>query len=140
MGPDFMDLRQKLSTLLIEESNLMEIVKLIGADVLPDDQKLVIETARVIRVGFLQQNAFHKDDTFVPLEKQMLMMKIIISLYERANEAVKNGILFSSILKTGIFDKLIKIKYDIPNDKPEMFEAYEREIEEVFEKLTNEAA
>jgi len=140
VGPDFMDLRQKLSTLLIEESNLMEIVKLIGADVLPDDQKLVIETARVIRVGFLQQNAFHKDDTFVPLEKQMLMMKIIISLYERANEAVKNGILFSSILKTGIFDKLIKIKYDIPNDKPEMFEAYEREIEEVFEKLTNEAA
>ena len=50
----------------------MEIVKLIGADVLPDDQKLIIEIARVIRVGFLQQNAFHKDDTFVPLEKQKL--------------------------------------------------------------------
>ena len=48
----------------------MEIVKLIGSDVLPDDQKLVIETARVIRVGFLQQNAFHADDTYVPLEKQ----------------------------------------------------------------------
>ena len=48
----------------------MEIVKLIGSDVLPDDQKLVIETARVIRVGFLQQNAFHQDDTFVPMEKQ----------------------------------------------------------------------
>lgn len=50
----------------------MEIVKLIGSDVLPDDQKLVIETARVIRVGFLQQNAFHADDTYVPLEKQSL--------------------------------------------------------------------
>ena len=53
----------------------MEIVKLIGADVLPDDQKLVIETARVIRVGFLQQNAFHAEDTFVPLEKQKQMMQ-----------------------------------------------------------------
>ena len=118
----------------------MEIVKLIGADVLPDDQKLIIETSRVIRVGFLQQNAFHKDDTFVPLEKQLLMMKVIIKLYDTALKAVKNGILFSDIVKTGIFDRLIKIKYDIPNDKPEMFKDYEKEIDEIFEKLSEEAA
>lgn len=139
VSPDFMPLRQKISTLLVEENNLMEIVKLIGADVLPDDQKLIIETSRVIRVGFLQQNAFHKDDTYVPLEKQLLMMKVIIKLYETALEAIKNGILFSSAVKTGIFDKLIKIKYDIPNDKPEMFEDYEKEIEEIFERLSEEA-
>lgn len=140
VSPDFMPLRQKVSTLLVEENNLMEIVKLIGADVLPDDQKLIIEIARVIRVGFLQQNAFHKDDTFVPLEKQLLMMKVIIKLYDMALDAIKNGILFSEIVKTGIFDKLIKIKYDIPNDKPEMFNDYEKEIEEIFEKLNEEAA
>ena len=140
VSPDFMPLRQEISTLLVEENNLMEIVKLIGADVLPDDQKLVIETARVIRVGFLQQNAFHKDDTYVPLEKQLLMMKVIIKLYHAAGEAIGRGVLFSSIVKTGIFDKLIKIKYDIPNDKPEMFEEYEKEIDEVFGKLCTEAA
>lgn len=140
VSPDFMPLRQEISTLLVEENNLMEIVKLIGADVLPDDQKLVIETARVIRVGFLQQNAFHKDDTFVPLQKQLLMMKVIIKLYHAAEEAIGKGILFSSIVKTGIFDKLIKIKYDIPNDKPEMFKDYEKEIEQVFAKLYTEAA
>ena len=140
VSPDFMPLRQKISTLLVEENNLMEIVKLIGADVLPDDQKLIIETSRVIRVGFLQQNAFHKDDTFVPLEKQLLMMKVIIKLYDTALKAVKNGILFSDIVKTGIFDRLIKIKYDIPNDKPEMFKDYEKEIDEIFEKLSEEAA
>ncbi|MDE7281190.1 MAG: V-type ATP synthase subunit A, partial [Ruminiclostridium sp.] len=117
-----------------------EIVKLIGADVLPDDQKLIIETARGIRVGFLQQNAFHKDDTFVPLKKQLLMMKVIIKLYHGAGEAIKKGVLFSDIVKTGIFDKLIKIKYDIPNDKPEMFDDYEKEIEELIEGLTSEAA
>ena len=68
VSPDFMKYREELCSLLLEENSLMEIVKLIGADVLPDDQKLVIEIARVIRVGFLQQNAFHADDTFVPLD------------------------------------------------------------------------
>ena len=140
VSPEYMPLRQEISTLLVEENNLMEIVKLIGADVLPDDQKLIIEIARVIRVGFLQQNAFHKEDTFVPLKKQLLMMKVIIKLYHGAGEAVKKGVLFSEIVKTGIFDKLIKIKYDIPNDKPEMFDDYEKEIDQLIEGLITDAA
>ncbi len=138
VGKEFIPLRQEISTLLVEENNLMEIVKLIGADVLPDDQKLIIETARVIRVGFLQQNAFHKDDTYVPLEKQLLMMKVILKLHHQAYKAIESGVLFSDIVKTGLFDKLIKIKYDIPNDRLDMFEEYEREIEETVEKLKTE--
>ena len=67
----------------------MEIVKLIGADVLPDDQKLVLEIAKLIRIGFLQQNAFHKDDTYVPLEKQFRMMKVILYLYDQAMTLVR---------------------------------------------------
>ena len=140
VSPDFTSVRQEISTLLVEENNLMEIVKLIGADVLPDDQKLIIETARLIRVGFLQQNAFHKDDTYVPLEKQLLMMKTILFLYHKAYEAIGKGVLISSIIKTGIFDKLIKMKYDIPNDKLEMFESYDREIENIFAELNRETA
>ena len=66
----------------------MEIVKLIGSDVLPDDQKLVLEIARVIRLGFLQQNAFHKDDTCVPLKKQFKMMEIILYLYEKCRALI----------------------------------------------------
>ena len=61
----------------------MEIVKLIGSDVLPDDQKLVLEIAKVIRLGFLQQNAFHADDTCVSLEKQFKMMEVILHLYDK---------------------------------------------------------
>ena len=102
----------------------MEIVKLIGSDVLPDDQKLIIEIARVIRVGFLQQNAFHKDDTFVPLEKQKLMMKAILLLYHNSLNAINGGKPISEIISYGFFDKLIKMKYDIPNDKLEMFDEY----------------
>ncbi len=66
----------------------MEIVKLIGGDVLPDDQKLTLEIARVIRLGFLQQNAFHKDDTCVSMEKQFKMMEVILYLYKRARDLV----------------------------------------------------
>ena len=136
VGADFMQLRQEINTLLIEENNLMEIVKLIGADVLPDDQKLTIEIAKVIRVGFLQQNAFHKDDTYVPMEKQRLMMKTILELYHKALDAINKGIMLSTVMKYNMFDKLVKMKYDIPNDKPEMFDQYIKEIDDLFDKLT----
>lgn len=137
-GPDFMECRQEISNILIEENKLMEIVKLIGSDVLPDDQKLVIEIARVVRVGFLQQNAYHKDDTFVPLTKQLLMMKTILHLYSEAKKVVSEGKPVSRIIKTGIMEKVIRMKYDIPNDKPEMFDAYFDEITEVLSGVTVE--
>jgi len=130
LGEDFIEYRNRISALLQEESSLMEIVKLIGSEVLPDDQKLVIETARVIRVGFLQQNAFHADDTYVPLEKQKLMMKTILHLHAKAKDIVAQNIPLSKILNLGLFDKLTKMKYDIPNSKPEMFDDYIKEIDE----------
>lgn len=133
VGEDFYPVRQEINNLLLEENQLMEIVKLIGSDVLPDDQKLVIETAKVIRVGFLQQNAFHKDDTYVPLEKQLLMMKAILRLHKKALETIGRGIPFSEIAKTDLFDRLIKMKYEIPNDEPERFAEYDRYIDETLE-------
>lgn len=136
VSPDFMSLRQKISNILQEETKLMEIVKLIGADVLPDDQKLAIETARVVRVGFLQQNAYHKDDTYVPLEKQRLMMKVIVDLYEKSLAALKNGVPLSDIMATELFDKAVKIKYDVPNDELKRFNQYFAEIEEKIGGLT----
>ena len=87
----FVDDRNRLMALLVQESSLMEIVKLIGADVLPDDQKLVLEIAKVIRLGFLQQNAFHKDDTSVPLIKQFKMMEVILYLYKKSRSLVSMG-------------------------------------------------
>ena len=134
-GPDFLQLRQEISNILIEENQLMEIVKLIGADVLPDEQKLVIDLARVIRVGFLQQNAYHKDDTYVPLQKQKLMMEAILTLYGEAKKALSQGVSMEQITGTGLMEKIIKIKYDIPNDKLEMFDDYKKEIKSVFDKL-----
>ena len=137
-GADFMECRQEISNILVEENKLMEIVKLIGSDVLPDDQKLIIEIARVVRVGFLQQNAYHKDDTFVPLKKQLLMMRTILHLYNESKRKIAEGRPVSQIVKSGIMEKVIKIKYEIPNDKPELFDNYINEITETLDSLSDE--
>ena len=132
VGEDFIKYRKRINSILQQENKLMEIVKLIGSDVLPDDQKLIIETARVIRVGFLQQNAFHPEDTYVPLEKQKLMMKVILHLYHRARHLISASVPISGIIRSGLFDKLVKMKYDIPNDKPELFDEYIKEIDKTL--------
>lgn len=120
----FLRNRQEIMSLLAEEAKLMEIVKLIGSDVLPEDQKLVIEVSKVIRVGYLQQNAFHADDTYVPLEKQLKMMDIILYLYKRCKELVAQGKSLNQVSQLGLFDKITKMKYDVPNDHVEVLDTY----------------
>ncbi len=136
-GENFLKYREEICSLLTEESSLMEIVRLIGADVLPDDQKLVIEIARVIRVGFLQQNAFHSEDTYVPIEKQMKMMEVILHLYHVSRKIVAKQVPLSKIVATGLFDKLVKIKYDVPNNNIGMLDGYIAEIDSVLKPLMN---
>jgi len=115
--PDFNEKRAELIKILQEENSLMDIVKLIGGDVLPEEQKLILEISRVIRVGFLQQNAYHKTDTFVPLKTQFKMLEMILYLYNKCRIWVTDeSIPISLINKTGIFDKIIKVKYDLNFD------------------------
>ncbi|MFH5836121.1 V-type ATP synthase subunit A [Proteiniclasticum sp. C24MP] len=135
ISPRFLVNRKEITTLLAEENKLMEIVKLIGSDVLPDDQKLVIEIAKVIRVGFLQQNAFHKDDTYVPLEKQMKMMDVILYLNKKAREFLVSGKSLNMLLGTGIFEKVTRMKYDVPNDDIGKLDDYFRLIENAIAKV-----
>ena len=135
VNKNFVSMRNQLMGLLNQESSLMEIVKLIGSDVLPDDQKLVLEIARVIRLGFLQQNAFHKDDTCVPLSKQYRMMEIILYLYRKSKALVTMGMPMSVLKEDKIFDRVISIKYDIPNDKPEMFDEYKKDIDRFYDNV-----
>ena len=140
VGEDFMSCRSEIASLLAEETSLMEIVKLIGSDVLPDDQKLIIEIARVIRVGFLQQNAFHKDDTFVTPEKQLKMMQVILYLYHRCSELIATQIPISQITELKLFDKLVQIKYDVPNDRLDMFADYYTNIDSALAAITDREA
>jgi V/A-type H+/Na+-transporting ATPase subunit A len=131
-GKEFIQYRKQISVILQQENKLMEIVKLIGSDVLPDDQKLTIQIAAVIRIGFLQQDALSPIDSYVPLEKQKLMMKVILHLYKKSKELLSAGIPISSITQTGLFDKLIRMKNEIPSDKLEMFDEYLSDIDKTF--------
>ena len=136
----FVDYRNRIVYLLTQESSLMEIVKLIGADVLPDDQKLILEIAKVIRVGFLQQNAFHKDDTCVPMEKQFKMMEIILYLYKKSRSLISMGMPMSVLKEDKIFDKIISIKYDVPNDRLDLFDDYRKQIDDFYDAVVERNA
>ncbi|GFI32009.1 V-type ATP synthase alpha chain [Lachnospiraceae bacterium] len=134
-GADFIPCRNELLNILTTESRLNEIVKLIGSDVLPDDQKLILEIARVIRLGFLQQNAFHEEDTFVPLEKQLRMMKVILYLYEKCRELIEMGMPMALLRENRIFEKVIAIKYDVANKDLYKFDEYRQMIDEFYRGL-----
>lgn len=136
VDPNFTEYRRRIVSLLLEESALMEIVKLVGADVLPDDQRLIIDIARVIRVGFLQQNAYHPDDTYVPLEKQFRMMHTILYLYDAAKALIESGKPAARITETGLYEKLIRMKFDIPNGDLSGFDTVNAEIVDVMAKLS----
>ncbi|MEE1072120.1 MAG: V-type ATP synthase subunit A [Cellulosilyticum sp.] len=135
VAPDMLELRSKMVRLLQEEERLNEIVQLVGEDVLPNDQVLVLEIARTIKKGFLQQNALHKDDTYVSLEKQYKMLHVINDLYENALKCVKIGIPLSIIRKEQVFEDVVKMKYDIPNDHLERLDTLRQRITEVYDGL-----
>ena len=115
-----------------EETSLNEIVKLIGSDILPEDQKLTIEIARVIRLGFLQQNSFNAIDTSVPMEKMKQMMAVIFRLYDGCRSLIAQSVPLSQMKATGIFEKLIRIKYEIPNDDLSQFDNYNKAVDDAI--------
>lgn len=135
VGEDFIEYRNQLLSLLTQESHLNEIVKLIGSDVLPDDQKLILEIARVLRLGFLQQNAYHPSDTYVPLEKQLKMLQTILYLYSKCKQLIDMNMPMSLLREEDIFEKVISIKYDIANDELNKFDEYIKLIDAFYNHI-----
>lgn len=134
---NFVPVRREMLALLQEESKLMEIVKLIGADILPEEQKLILEITKLVRLGFLQQNAFHDVDTYVPMLKQFKMMEIIMDLYKAAKKLVARGIPVSQLRKTGIFEELVKMKYTIDNEDFTPFDEFRKRINGFYKDVTD---
>ncbi|WP_432662572.1 V-type ATP synthase subunit A [Wukongibacter baidiensis] len=135
VSDDVIDLRNKFMKILHKEDKLQEIVQLVGEDVLPDDQRLILEIARVVKTGFLQQNAFHKIDTYVPINKQYEMLRLIDYLYERAYEGIKRGVPISQVKDKRIFNEVVKMKYTVPNDNLGRIEELKEEIDGFYDGL-----
>jgi len=135
VAADMLDLRAKMMRLLQEENKLMDIVKLVGEDVLPDDQKLILEIAKVIKVGFLQQNAYHKEDSYVPLDRQYKMLKVINKLYDRAASCVKKGIPLSKVKNDELFNEIIMMKYNFSPENKGFFDEIINKIDSYYDSI-----
>lgn len=129
--------RIEIVKLLQEENELQEIAKVVGQDVLSDTKKLVLETCRAIRLGFLQQSAMNENDTYVPIEKQYKMMNTILYLYKSALKLIEKGIPISRIKEIGLFEEYIKLKFNVRNDQLYKFNEFNEKITREL-KIVNE--
>lgn len=132
ISPEWSELRREAMRLLQEEAELQEIVQLVGSDALPEEQRLVLESARMIREYFLQQNAYHEVDTYTPVEKQYLMLRSIMKFYEMASKALKAGAPLERILSLKSRVELSKVKYE------KDYEGVLKEIEEIMKREFSE--
>ena len=134
---EFIPTVKKIRTLLAEEGKLLEITKLSGQDVLPDDQKLVISLGKLIRESFLQQNAYHQEDSFVPLKKQLKMMQVILHLHTTLQLYVRQGLSLTTIMKHPVFETITRMKYTIPNDNLDAFESIHQLVDTLLDTKGN---
>ncbi len=134
-GLSWSQMRTRISSIMQEADRLEKVAQLIGVDALPDAQRLVIETARLIRTGFLQQNAYSEVDSFCTPEKAMKIIEVILEFYDRASNLLAMGIHILTILEMEIFSRIMRLKEEIPNDRLEMFDAFMEEMREAFSQL-----
>jgi len=135
VNPDFFKMRDEALALLNEDDRLQQIIKLVGEDVLPDDQKLIVRAANLVKVGFLQQNSYSKVDAFSSLSKQYEMLKIMLLFYTRAKGLISSGVAVSEVLKGDIVNKLMRIKEEVPNEEMEKMKDIETEMDNFFNVL-----
>jgi V/A-type H+/Na+-transporting ATPase subunit A len=135
IGQDWYALRNQAMELLSEESRLAQIVKLVGPDALPDEQRLILETARLIREGFLQQNAMDDVDAYSTIQKQFRMLSLILHFHERAQKIVHHGATIGAIHKLKVGGTLIRMKSLIKNEELEKMDAIDQEIDQQMDQL-----
>ena len=137
VASDMISIRSKMMGILQEENKLMDIVKLVGEGVLPDDQRVILEIARIIKTGYLQQNAYHPQDFYVALSRQYSMLKVIDKLYDRAYSCVKKGIPLSKVKDEKLFSDIIMMKYNATEAKPRLFQELTDRINRYYDSIEN---
>ncbi len=138
IGQDWYALRNQAMEILSEESRLSQIVKLVGPDALPDEQRLILETARLIREGFLQQNAMDDVDAYSTVQKQFHMLNLILHFHERAQQIVRAGATINAIHNLKVVNTLIRMKSLVRNEELDKFTAIEAEIDQQMDELETE--
>jgi len=133
LSPEFKKYREQAMGLLQKESELQEIVQLVGPDALPESEKAILEVTQMLREDYLQQFAFHEIDSFCPLEKQLWMLKAILSFYNAADEALKRGVSLQQILELPFKEEISRMK-EVKNDDLSSIQAL---VEKINKEIIN---
>jgi V/A-type H+-transporting ATPase subunit A len=137
VNEEWLELRSRAMSLLKEESRLQDIVQLVGEDVLPDNQRLILEVAKLIKIGFLQQNAFDDIDRYSDINKQYWLLKIILYLYDQAQPLVKKNVPISQLKNDELFNKLLRLKNTAANDELDKIKNFQKEIDDFYQQLAD---
>ena len=135
VSADWYDLRAESYHILQREDTLKEIVRLLGPEALPDEEKLVLEVARMLKIGILQQNSFDKVDTYCSPQKQLKLVKLIVRFYKESLKALKEGALLPDIRAMPIIPSLLKAKFEIPDDQVKKLDEIDKQMTEQFRKV-----
>jgi V/A-type H+-transporting ATPase subunit A len=135
VGKDWLAMRNKAMEILSEESRLSQIVKLVGPDALPDGERMILETARLLREGILQQNAMDPVDAYSSLEKQIRMLELVLHFHERGLSIIKRGAPISIIHDLPVVDVLIRMKTAVPNEELEKLDDVQKQIDTEMSQL-----
>jgi V/A-type H+/Na+-transporting ATPase subunit A len=135
ISPEWYDLRAESYHILQREDTLKEIVRLLGPEALPDEEKLVLEVARMIKIGILQQNSFDKVDTYCSPEKQLKLVRLLVKFYKEAQKALKEGASLADIRAMPVITSLLKAKFEIPDDQIAKLDDIDKLMPEQFRKV-----
>jgi V/A-type H+-transporting ATPase subunit A len=138
ISADWYELRAESYEILQREDTLKEIVRLLGPEALPDEEKLVLELARMIKIGILQQNSFDNVDTYCSPEKQLKLVRLMIKFYKEAQKALREGTPLSDIRAMPIITTLLKAKFEIPDDQVSKLDDIDKRLTEEFHKSVSQ--
>lgn len=137
VSSEWFELRAESYQILQREDTLKEIVRLLGPEALPDEEKLILEVARMIKIGILQQNSFDKVDTYCSPQKQVKLVKLMVRFYKEALKALREGTPLADIRAMPVISSLLKAKFEIPDEEVQRLDGLENGMIEQFKKLQN---
>ena len=136
VSKDWLRLRGEAYGILQREDTLKEIVRLLGPEALPDEEKLILEVARMIKIGLLQQNSFDDVDTFCSPEKQFKLMKLLVDFYNKGQQAIREGATLADIRAMPIIGSILKARMDVKDDEMSKLDQIDNDMQEQFKKIT----
>jgi len=136
INQDWLSLRSEAYGVLQREDTLKEIVRLLGPEALPDEEKLILEVARMIKIGLLQQNSFDDVDTYCSPEKQYKLLKLLVDFYKRGQQALKEGAELSDIRAMAVIGSMLKARMEVKDDEMPKLDQLEKDMKEQFTAIT----